>query len=204
MYSPFFSQAIPRSFVKKYGNALSNRAILRIPDGISWKMELFKGSDVWLSEGWQEFADYYYVKLAHLLLFKYEGDSQFSVVIFSKTAVEIDYPLRSTHQDFKFQNLKREETEDGVSDEAMDVHSPSPTRSHQEREQPSERPYHNEKTLQRASAFKSKNPLMVITMRPSYVPPAGSKMVISLKLEKQSPMFIYLLISQSFCSAEST
>lgn len=167
-------------------------------------MELFKGSDVWLSEGWQEFADYYYVKLAHLLLFKYEGDSQFSVVIFSKTAVEIDYPLRSTHQDFKFQDLKREETEGGVSDEAMDVHSPSPTRSHQEREQPSERPYHNEKTLQRASAFKSKNPLMVITMRPSYVPPAGSKMVISLKLEKQSPMFIYLLISQSFCSAEST
>ncbi|XP_021679655.2 B3 domain-containing transcription factor VRN1 [Hevea brasiliensis] len=168
---------IPRSFVKKYGNALSNQAILKLPDGASWKIELFKGCyvccDVWLSEGWQEFVDYYSVKLAHLLLFTYEGNSQFSVVIFSKTATEIDYPLRN--MDFKFQEPKREETEDGFSAEAMDVDFPNPTKSGQEREQPLRRPK-NEKTFQRATAFKSKNPLMVINMRPSYVPPAGNKM----------------------------
>ncbi|KAJ9170775.1 hypothetical protein P3X46_018855 [Hevea brasiliensis] len=172
---------IPRSFVKKYGNALSNQAILKLPDGASWKIELFKGCyvccDVWLSEGWQEFVDYYSVKLAHLLLFTYEGNSQFSVVIFSKTATEIDYPLRN--MDFKFQEPKREETEDGFSAEAMDVDFPNPTKSGQEREQPLRRPK-NEKTFQRATAFKSKNPLMVINMRPSYVPPAGNKMVILL------------------------
>ncbi|KAJ9175685.1 hypothetical protein P3X46_014217 [Hevea brasiliensis] len=89
---------IPIKFVKKYGNCLSSPMILEIPTGNTWQVELLKnGDDVWLEKGWQEFSEYHSLKHGHLLLFKYEGECNFSVLIFDMSAVEIEYPGRDIH-----------------------------------------------------------------------------------------------------------
>ena len=48
---------------------------------------------VWFENGWCEFASYHGLTMGHLLVFRYDGNSQFDVLIFDATATEIDYPL---------------------------------------------------------------------------------------------------------------
>ena len=47
----------------------------------------------WLKAGWPEFAKHYALEIGDLLVFRYEGNSKFRVVIFDMTTVEIDYPF---------------------------------------------------------------------------------------------------------------
>ena len=48
---------------------------------------------VWLENGWCEFASCHGLTMGHLLVFRYDENSQFDVLIFDATATEIDYPL---------------------------------------------------------------------------------------------------------------
>ncbi|XP_052205128.1 B3 domain-containing transcription factor VRN1-like, partial [Diospyros lotus] len=66
--------------------------------------------DVWLCEGWKGFAQYYSIRYGHLLLFRYDGNSHFHVLIFDMSASEIEYPP------FDMQIQKREDagTDDSV------------------------------------------------------------------------------------------
>ncbi|PKI48442.1 hypothetical protein CRG98_031168 [Punica granatum] len=91
---------VPKKFVRKYGKdlSLSNAVILKVPNGDAWEVELRKGaSDVWLQKGWLDFANFYSIKHGYFLVFKYEPGSSngFDVVVFDKSATEIEYPMKS-------------------------------------------------------------------------------------------------------------
>ena len=87
------SQGIPKRFVRIYVKILSDTMFLKIPNCAAWKVGLMGGDDgVWFQSGWQEFAEYYSIGYGHFLVFRYEGDSTFRVLIFDKTASEIEYP----------------------------------------------------------------------------------------------------------------
>ncbi|XVF17774.1 hypothetical protein REPUB_Repub10bG0152500 [Reevesia pubescens] len=93
---------IPREFVRKYGDGLSSPVLLKVPSGDTWQVELTKSDgDIWLQNGWQEFAQHYSQKYGHLLVFKYEGNGNFQVLIFDMSATEIEYPYISHIEDHK-------------------------------------------------------------------------------------------------------
>ncbi|WCJ19559.1 B3 domain-containing protein Os11g0197600 [Euphorbia peplus] len=88
--------AIPRKFVKEHRDCLSSRITIKVSDGTLWKMELLMGHnyEAWLQQGWKEFEEYYSLQHGFLLLFKYEDGSNFHVIIFDTTLLEIEYPKK--------------------------------------------------------------------------------------------------------------
>ncbi|KAL4651864.1 hypothetical protein ACB092_01G191600, partial [Castanea dentata] len=118
----FFLQRIPKKFTLKYGVHLTDTAFLTIPNGTKWKVKLTKrDGEVWFQNGWCEFASCHALTLGHLLVFKYEGNSQFYVLIFDATTTEIDYPL-----DDQLQVHRMEDNDsDDNSLEIMDGFMPS-------------------------------------------------------------------------------
>ncbi|TYH07839.1 hypothetical protein ES288_A08G266700v1 [Gossypium darwinii] len=85
---------LPKRFVSLYGDDLSNTVIVKAPTGPEWKVELMKcDGEIWLANGWKDFADYFSLKYGNLLIFRYEGHSRFYVfMIFDQTTLEIEYP----------------------------------------------------------------------------------------------------------------
>ncbi|KAF8410594.1 hypothetical protein HHK36_003126 [Tetracentron sinense] len=84
---------IPRKFVGKFGVELSDVAFLKVPSGTVWSLGLRKADDkVWFQNGWQEFVEHYSIRDGHFLVFRYDGNSHFSVLIFDMSASEIMYP----------------------------------------------------------------------------------------------------------------
>ncbi|POO02667.1 B3 DNA binding domain containing protein [Trema orientale] len=47
---------------------------------------------IWLERGWPDFSKHYSLKRGSMLMFRYEGNSEFHAVIFDTSTVEIDYP----------------------------------------------------------------------------------------------------------------
>jgi hypothetical protein len=89
-------QRIPDEFITRFGNELGNVAKITVPNGREWDMELKKcGNGVFLSNKWEEFAEYYSISYGCYLDFKYEGNSEFNVVIYDTTSVEICYPFKT-------------------------------------------------------------------------------------------------------------
>ncbi|XVE87215.1 hypothetical protein DITRI_Ditri18aG0098300 [Diplodiscus trichospermus] len=91
---------IPRNFVRKHGKILPSPVQLEVPSGAKWQVELTKCDEmVWLQKGWQEFAEHYSLKFGYFVVFRYEGNAHFRVLIFDKSASEIEYPYTSTDDD---------------------------------------------------------------------------------------------------------
>ncbi|XP_042974807.1 B3 domain-containing transcription factor VRN1-like isoform X2 [Carya illinoinensis] len=117
---------IPTRFIRRYGESLSNLALIKLPNGAEWKLELAKcDGKVWLKKGWREFMEYSSLKQGHLLVFRYEGKSHFCVLLFDESATEIDYPFNSSpgedlkiHE--KFPVSRMEEMESDISVERLD------------------------------------------------------------------------------------
>ncbi|XVF45210.1 hypothetical protein PTKIN_Ptkin02bG0186700 [Pterospermum kingtungense] len=83
---------IPDNFVKKFRDELSVAAALTVPDGHVWRVGIRKADNkVWFQEGWQEFVERYYIRVGYLLVFRYEGNSAFSVSIFNLYNSETNY-----------------------------------------------------------------------------------------------------------------
>lgn len=60
--------------------------LLKLPNGIEWKVNLEKrDGSVWFQEGWKDFAEYYSLANGHLLGFRYDGTSHFHVFICDMT-----------------------------------------------------------------------------------------------------------------------
>ncbi|CAI0430764.1 unnamed protein product [Linum tenue] len=90
---------IPGEFVRNCGECLLESAILKVPSGATWAVDVVRDEiGVWFSNGWQEFAEFHSLGFGHFLVFEYEGCSRFSVVICDKTAVEIAYPISTTSE----------------------------------------------------------------------------------------------------------
>ncbi|KAM6564456.1 hypothetical protein CsatB_024454 [Cannabis sativa] len=90
---------IPREFMLKYASNMntSNSVVLKVPSGGAWKVKLTKcddGHDVWLGEGWPDFARHHSIQCGFSLLFRYEGQSRFHVVIIDANGSEICYKLK--------------------------------------------------------------------------------------------------------------
>ncbi|KAJ6342985.1 hypothetical protein OIU78_010829 [Salix suchowensis] len=107
---------LPQKFVTRYGMDLTNLAHLKV-HGEAWEIELTKcDGKVWLQKGWKEFAEHYSVACDHFLVFEYEGNCDFRVLIFDNSATEMDYPLKNNHE---------ERMEESNSVEILDNFSPS-------------------------------------------------------------------------------
>ncbi|CAL1380456.1 unnamed protein product [Linum trigynum] len=90
---------IPGEFVRNQGEYLLESAILKVPSGATWAVDVVRDEiGVWFSNGWQEFAEFHSLEFGHFLVFEYEGCSRFSVVICDKTAAEIAYPIPTTSE----------------------------------------------------------------------------------------------------------
>ncbi|KAL3525741.1 hypothetical protein ACH5RR_014113 [Cinchona calisaya] len=91
------NRRIPTAFVRDYGESLEKVVLLKVPTGASWPIELLQNDvGTWLQKGWREFAEYYSIQECHFLVFKYDGNSQFHVIIFDQSASEIEYPVETT------------------------------------------------------------------------------------------------------------
>jgi hypothetical protein len=83
---------IPEIFIKKYRIEFSGAVTLTVPDGHIWRIGLRKlDNKIWLTDGWLEFMQRYSIRVGYFLVFRYEGNSAFSVFIFNLTFSEINY-----------------------------------------------------------------------------------------------------------------
>ncbi|KAK4572233.1 hypothetical protein RGQ29_030601 [Quercus rubra] len=90
---------IPKKFINKYGVELGSMAFITIPNGTKWTMKLTKrDGEVWFQNGWRKFANCHALTMGSLLVFRCEGNSGFSILIFDATAIEIEYPLHDIPQ----------------------------------------------------------------------------------------------------------
>ncbi|KAK6258454.1 B3 DNA binding domain - like 3 [Theobroma cacao] len=112
---------IPTKFVKKYGNGMSSPALLKVPNGEVWKVELTKSDGkVWLKNGWQEFLNHYSLEYGHFLVFRYEGNCNFHVIIFDRSASEIEYPYTSNNHG-QHKELPEEKIEESEGDNSIQI-----------------------------------------------------------------------------------
>ncbi|RZB89516.1 B3 domain-containing transcription factor VRN1 [Glycine soja] len=87
-------QRIPRSFVNKCWEGISNPVVLVLPNGAEWKVNWKRlDLDVWLIDEWKKFAQVLSLDKDHLMVFRYVGNSQFQVVILDQSGLEVGYPL---------------------------------------------------------------------------------------------------------------
>lgn len=85
-------QRIPEDFVKKFGDELCDVATLRVPNGCVWKVGLTReGRKIWFNDGWHDFVKNHSILKDYFLVFEYAKNSTFDVLIFDKSACEIEY-----------------------------------------------------------------------------------------------------------------
>ncbi|MBA0707040.1 hypothetical protein Golax_019122 [Gossypium laxum] len=163
--------------------------MLSVPSGAVWKVELTKSDGkIWLENGWLEFSNHYSLDIGHLLVFRYVGNSNFHVIIFDKSASEMQYPYTREH--LSKQENKREITNRHCpqsirmmrsTDSAMKTecnlksaqqfgHNGKGDKSKSHCRIQRLKAYAKVKALERASnTFKSENPFFLVAMYPSYV-----------------------------------
>lgn len=88
---------IPRKFARIFGENLNDSIFLNASSGSVWPIDLERHEGkVWMQNGWPEFAKFYSICVGYLLLFEYQGDSKFQVLIFDPSSSEIEYPVANT------------------------------------------------------------------------------------------------------------
>ncbi|XP_056856045.1 B3 domain-containing transcription factor VRN1-like isoform X1 [Raphanus sativus] len=113
---------VPDKFASKFKEELSVAVALTVPDGHVWRVGLRKADNnkIWFQDGWQEFVDRYSIRIGYLLIFRYEGNSAFSVCIYNLSHSEINYHSTglmdsAAHNHFKrpclFEDLEDEDAE---------------------------------------------------------------------------------------------
>lgn len=76
-------QAIPEHFSKNLKKKLPEIVILKGPSGGLWEVRLKTNDDVmFFKHGWNDFVKDHSLKEKDLLVFKYNGDSRFDVLVF--------------------------------------------------------------------------------------------------------------------------
>ncbi|KAI3851947.1 hypothetical protein MKW98_019946 [Papaver atlanticum] len=187
---------LPKGFTVKHGKELSDHAIVKVPNGI-WHIGLKKAEGATSFEnGWPEFMEFYFICVGHILLFRYDGNSEFQLHIFGKDATEIDYPSHIDNTNHDAEMTSTYSDDDEV--EVVSIHSGS-TQSNYEPSMTSEsslnqkaepaghkfsqesrkqrtvvptRLFHSkafQATLKAANEFRSENPFYKVTMQASYI-----------------------------------
>ncbi|KAL4302485.1 hypothetical protein GQ457_10G015050 [Hibiscus cannabinus] len=141
--------------------------------------------EIWLTNGWKDFVDYFSLKYGSLLIFRYEGHSRFYVpMIFDQTTFEIEYPIRVGDHEVELPTPKVEEVEITTRTEKTPVLCSSPLK--RKRMNPSSGMVGTGKTGTKkagramsaaprtstsptANCFRSENPFFVVNVRKSYI-----------------------------------
>ncbi|XP_074573773.1 B3 domain-containing protein Os01g0723500-like [Curcuma longa] len=80
---------IPPKFLKHISGAKSKRVILHGPSGSKWHVELGRSpEDTFLTTGWRKFVKDHSLKEYEFLVFQYDGNMHFTVLIFDTSACE--------------------------------------------------------------------------------------------------------------------
>ncbi|XP_050230720.1 B3 domain-containing protein At4g01580-like isoform X2 [Mercurialis annua] len=83
---------IPPKFARRFGDELSDVANFILADGSNWKVAMQKDqNDIWFDDGWHDFVEHHSIDIGYFVIFAYRGFSNFSVVIFDRTACEIEH-----------------------------------------------------------------------------------------------------------------
>ena len=78
---------------------MSLQPTLTLAYGGIWKVGLEKADEkIWFNDCWQEFMEYHSISSGHLLVFGYERNSNFHVLIFYPTFIEIQNPLSKNYK----------------------------------------------------------------------------------------------------------
>ncbi|BFG37897.1 hypothetical protein CerSpe_241710 [Prunus speciosa] len=182
---------IPVKFLTRYGENLSSPVHLKLPSGAEMEIELRRCNDggVWFDKGWPEFSKFCSLDYGNWLVFGYEGNSNFHVFIFDRTATEIEYPkpkMEETDSD-------SEQEEDDDDDDDESGHARGEIK--RENDMPTKKDFggsssgrifvkrtpdvlgrthpltKSEKALalQRANAFESEYPYFLVAIQPVYI-----------------------------------
>ncbi|CAL2271764.1 unnamed protein product [Prunus armeniaca] len=157
---------IPMRFLMKYGENLSSPVHLKLPNGAEMEIELRRcnNGEVWFDKGWPEFSKFCSLDYGSWLVFGYEGNSNFHVLIFDRTATEIEYPkpemeeTDSEEQDdaddgsveiLDVSEEEEEEEQDDVDNESVeifDVFPPCPRKAREKSPLPCPQPHKKMRT----------------------------------------------------------
>ncbi|KAI3968222.1 hypothetical protein MKX01_018525 [Papaver californicum] len=182
---------LPKEFSRKFGNELSDHAIIKVPNGI-WHIGMTKAEGLVLFEnGWPEFMEFYSICVGHLMVFRYDGNSMFQVHIFGMNATEIKYPSHFENADHDVEVISNHSDDVEVISvhppevEIISVHSDNirhefPQSSQQQKATSKFAPKRSytaafqasrlqESELEAAKEFTYDNPSYKVLMRPSYV-----------------------------------
>ncbi|XP_041015198.1 B3 domain-containing protein At1g49475-like [Juglans microcarpa x Juglans regia] len=198
---------IPVKFVRLFGDELPTVVTLILPNGCSWQVGLERAThekEIWFHKGWHDFVEYHSIDSGHFLVFRYEGNSNFHVLVFDKTSTEIQYSSKNLDDDHTIMvsdDDVEKSSHDDKSKETREIilskHKDGETSDH-DRERPvvlsgtstKERSLRmsrgRERAIQAAITFKPKNPsFMRIMPRSSasyrmYVPSGFATSYLSL------------------------
>ncbi|CAL9025234.1 unnamed protein product [Prunus brigantina] len=114
---------IPTRFLMKYGENLSSPVNLKLPNGAEMEIELRRCNNggVWFDKGWPEFSKFCSLDYGSWLVFGYEGNSNFHVLIFDRTATEIEYPKPEMEETDSEEEEEEQDDADDGSVEILDV-----------------------------------------------------------------------------------
>nr|CAD1822208.1 unnamed protein product [Ananas comosus var. bracteatus] len=99
---------IPPKFMKHISEETSETVILEGPDGINWSVGLEKTIDgTFLSIGWSSFIKGHDLKEHDFLVFEYDGDMHFSVLLFDTTACEKEEQIKAKADVSEMSEVKR-------------------------------------------------------------------------------------------------
>ncbi|KAI6706138.1 hypothetical protein NL676_009100 [Syzygium grande] len=178
---------IPKRFLQRHGSDLPGSVFLKVPSSTTvWPVELeWSGGMARLGQGWQKFTDHYSIGFGQFLVFRYEPSSVFHVVIFDKSASEIEYPtdpviMDKTEPECELPLLKKEETDD-ISATISEGCRPSPKirkkSKHDQKVCKQSKPCYTgahrcdvpcPAALEMACDFKSKHPTFIVVVYPSF------------------------------------
>ncbi|KAF6177079.1 hypothetical protein GIB67_015954 [Kingdonia uniflora] len=81
--------SIPSAFIKHFNGKLLRKSFLRGPTGKSWPISMKKvNDDLFIHEGWQAFVRDHSLEIGDFLVFRYSGNSKFSVKMYDRTCCE--------------------------------------------------------------------------------------------------------------------
>ncbi|KAM2966888.1 hypothetical protein FF1_027223 [Malus domestica] len=150
---------IPPIGSMKYEDFIGDKMFLEVPNGLVWPVELSRRDcEIWLRRGWLKFARFYFLELGCLLLFTYKG-----VNLSDEDETDSNSSGEIECQRMKHDKERRTHGGDG----GMSAAHRSPkvlSRTAQ-----SELEDKTERAFAKARSFKSRNPFVVIRMRPSYI-----------------------------------
>ncbi|KAG4153859.1 hypothetical protein ERO13_D03G019775v2 [Gossypium hirsutum] len=170
---------IPKKFVKNHGNGMSSPAMFSVPSGEVWKVELTKcDGKIWCENGWLEFSNHYSLYIGHLLVFRYDGNSNFHSNVILEQNIDqsrkpgeesqLPRPRPQSHKMMRSTKSAMEtETEcNGKPDFPARNGDTSTNHNTVRRLNTCEKV----KALERArNTFKSENPFFLVVIQPDYV-----------------------------------